>query len=867
MLKRTKLFQALLATGLIAGMNVASASLWADKGMTNAVNHDGNYKYTVQGDAYLNNHTYFSGKNSFIDIGGSLYRTGTKGAAKLELYDHTTVHVAKDVVLDNLTNPGVVEIGGSLTVGELHQFNKLTGKNGVAIGKIVAGSFYNHTAGVYDDLTVTDHLETQGAPLTLTGTVGSADKAAEITNTNGNIVIHGNVYTRSVSMKNGNVSVKGGGTLELNAGWAMVTGTGKEVLEATDIVVKGNGEVYGSELKADTLTVDGTTDHRLFTVAYNSSGLNPGKLNVNTLKLDGDVDFQHRVLDNALTVNKVVLNTNTRSDNCFQVYGSLDVGTLEVDGAARVDGYMKGSAPYDIPLAIKTVNVKKGASLTFSNTNGTGNSAASVGKIVLEEGASLANAAYKKRDGTLRKGYQLAVNNLQAKNAVITTLDGTTTLGANNGTVQMSGTVNDSNAGKTVLNLNSADDYWTATGASKLDTLKTNGGTTNISQTTGDVAVTNLAGTGIVLMDAAGENKLTATNTAGGTNIVARATKTADDVSAEEAAGMIARLKGVDEAAKSAVVDEGMYNGAITVDGTGSVVVKANGLMADALELGSASTLSVNRMLMNDVRKRLGNIRMTEGTEGVWARYDGGRLSGNGTKTKFHTFQTGADTLLSAAPVRLGLSGSYTTGDADYTRGDADLDVWSLGAYALWTADNGAFADVIARIARTESDLTVDGIHKGKLNNWASSLSGEFGWHFEVDGNFYAEPQLEVTYTHVDSDNLKLQGSGTTYSYNFDSFDSVIGRAGGLVGMKCPNGKGDFYARASLVHEFMGDSTIVAANGTRIENDGKDTWVEYGVGANFNITPTTYFWLDLERTSGATVDEDIRATVGIRHAF
>ena len=54
---------------------------------------------------------------------------------------------------------------------------------------------------------------------------------------------------------------------------------------------------------------------------------------------------------------------------------------------------------------------------------------------------------------------------------------------------------------------------------------------------------------------------------------------------------------------------------------------------------------------------------------------------------------------------------------------------------------------------------------------------------------------------------------------------------------------------------------------TRIENDGKDTWVEYGVGANFNITPTTYFWLDLERTSGATVDEDIRATVGIRHAF
>ena len=472
----------------------------------------------MQGDAYLNNHTYFSGQNSFIDIGGSLLRTGEAGHAKLELYDHTTVHVAKDVVLDNLTNPGVVEIGGSLTVGELHQFNKLTGKDGAAIGKIVAGSFYNHTAGVYGDLTVTDHLETQGADLTLTGTVGSADKVAGVTNTNGNITVLGNVYTNRVSMTNGNVSVKGGGTLELNGGWAMVTGTGKEVLEATDIVVKGNGTVYGSELKANTFTVDGTSANRLFTVAYDENKLNPGKLNVNTLVLDGDVNFQHHDLDHALTVNKVVLNT--RSNNYFQVYGSLDVGTLEVDGAARVDGYMKGSAPYDIPLAIKTVNVKKGASLTFSNTNGTGSSAASIGEIVLEEGASLANAAYKDDGTTLRKGYQLAVNNLHAKDAVITTLDGTTTLGANNGTVQISGTVNDRDAGKTVLNLNSADDYWTATGASKLDTLKTNGGTTDISQTTGDVAVTNLDGTGIVLMDAAGENKLTATNTAGGTKIV-----------------------------------------------------------------------------------------------------------------------------------------------------------------------------------------------------------------------------------------------------------------------------------------------------------------------------------------------------------
>ena len=863
MLKRTKLFQALLATGLIAGMNVASAGLWADANMQTAVNHDKNYKYTVSGDAYLNNHTYFSGQNSFIDIGGSLYKTyetGTAGNAKLELYNHTTVHVAKDVVLDTLTNRGVVEIGGSLTVGVLEQYNTLTGKDGAAIGKIVAGSFYNHTDGVYGDLTVTDHLETQRANLTLTGTVGSADKVAGITNNGGNIVINGNVYTNRVSMTNGSVSVKG--TLELNNGWFMVTGTGEEVLEAANIVVKGNGTVQASELKADTLTVDGTAANRLFTISYNSQGLNPGKLSVNTLVLDGDVNFQHHDMDNALTVNKVVLNT--RSNNYFQVYGSLKVGTLEVDGAARVDGYMKTSrSAYDIPLAIKTVKVKKGASLTFSNTNGTGNSAAAVGEIVLEEGASLANAAYKSDGTTLRKGYQLAVNNLQAKNAVITTLDGTTTLGANNGTVQMSGTVNDSNAGKTILNLNSTDDYWTATGASKLDTLKTNGGTTDISQTTEDVAVTNLDGTGIVLMDAAGENKLTATNTADGTRIVARATKTADDVSAEEAAGMIARLKGVDEAAKSAVVDEGMYNGAITVDGTGSVVVKANGLMADALELSSASTLSVNRILMNDVHKRLGDLRNSAGMNGAWVRYDGGRLSGDGVANKFNTIQLGAD-MPFAENFHAGVSASYTRGDADFARGGAGMDVYSLAAYGTWFAPNGMYADVIARYGRVKNELTVDHNLKGNLNNNAVALSGEFGWQFDVAKDFFVTPQVEASYMHIDSDSVKL---GDKASYKFDSTDSFIGRAGVAAGYTFPNQKGNVFVKASAVHEFAGDAKVTGANGTSLKKDGKDTWAEFGVGAQYNFNKNVQAWANLERTAGADIEEDYRATVGVRINF
>ena len=45
------------------------------------------------------------------------------------------------------------------------------------------------------------------------------------------------------------------------------------------------------------------------------------------------------------------------------------------------------------------------------------------------------------------------------------------------------------------------------------------------------------------------------------------------------------------------------------------------------------------------------------------------------------------------------------------------------------------------------------------------------------------------------------------------------------------------------------------------------TWVDYVAGVNFNLMPTTYFWADVERTSGGVLDEDWRATVGVRHVL
>lgn len=326
--------------------------------------------------------------------------------------------------------------------------------------------------------------------------------------------------------------------------------------------------------------------------------------------------------------------------------------------------------------------------------------------------------------------------------------------------------------------------------------------------------------------------------------------------------------------AVSVLMKEGMVagetTGQLTEDGTidqGSVVRKTNTLMQSTLEMASAAPLTMTRVLTNDVRKRLGDIRSDEGTSGVWARYDGGEFSGsNNFESDFNTIQVGFDTKFSPDSARYGVAFSYTDGESDYARGSSDMEAFSLAGYATWMLDNGAFVDVVGRAATVDNDMTVDANKTGTMDNLLFSLSAEAGWRFNVTDTFYVEPQAEVMYTYVDSDDFKID----TAKYSVDSTDSLVGRVGFATGFKCPNNYGDVYARASVAHEFLGDARITGQSAGSYgvyETNGSDTWFEYGIGGNFNITKSTYVWADVERTGGATVDEDWRATVGVRYAW
>lgn len=320
--------------------------------------------------------------------------------------------------------------------------------------------------------------------------------------------------------------------------------------------------------------------------------------------------------------------------------------------------------------------------------------------------------------------------------------------------------------------------------------------------------------------------------------------------------------------ADSVSLAEGAVMGAVTMDAEGNVETQVNTKTEALADKMSLAPHMITRIMMNDVRKRMGDLRAAEGTHGAWARYNGGQMSAQGVDADFHMVQVGIDTVPVTDAPRFGVAFSYAQTEAEDNLGTTDMDSFSLAFYGTKMYDNGMFVDVIGRMATMDSDIVNAG-YKGKMDNVALSLSGELGWRFDVTDRFFFEPSVEATYTYTNADKFTMSNGGT---YELEATDSLVGRAGFAAGFKCPANKGDVYVRAAVVHEFMGDMTVNSwtANGAAaasLEADGMDTWFEYAIGANFNVNKNTYVYADIERTEGAAMDEDWRANVGVRFAF
>ena len=329
-----------------------------------------------------------------------------------------------------------------------------------------------------------------------------------------------------------------------------------------------------------------------------------------------------------------------------------------------------------------------------------------------------------------------------------------------------------------------------------------------------------------------------------------------------------------DGAAKTLHVNQGAILGAVTetynAEGERTSRTVAENTRLDAY--GSVAALSIMqwRHEMNDLTKRMGELRTSPEGIGSWARIYGSEqeYGSQNLTAKNTSVQIGADTDVGNG-WKVGAAFTYTDGSADYDLGDADNKAYGLGVYGTWMADNGQFVDLIAKYSRLDTDFKLEGMN-GSSDNNAFSVSAEYGWHLRLGEFGFFEPQAEVTYGYIQGDKFHTSNG---VEIDQDDFESLIGRIGFRTGFHFPKDKGLIYARVSGLHDFKGDfdSTATLMSDRSIyDNIGEDlgdTWVEFGIGANFNWTPNTYTYVDLERTNGGDVKENWRWNIGLRHVF
>lgn len=422
-------------------------------------------------------------------------------------------------------------------------------------------------------------------------------------------------------------------------------------------------------------------------------------------------------------------------------------------------------------------------------------------------------------------------------------------------------------------------------------TVVLNDGTISLQTTQQRMSVNSLSGTGGTVNVATSANNgggfTTATLTVGSVDSTAGTLPSlavkytginADDLTNPEAdmktlGEQSIKLTEGGHIAQVRTVEEGDIRGSVTqtVDEDGTVTgttTAANVKLADYSSLNAMSLVQW-RNEINHLTKRLGDIRAAEGTIGAWARVYGGESqwgSGNEVEMDHTTIQVGGDYRVNNHWI-VGGAFSYTDSDADLAKGAATGDSYSLAAYATYMADGGSFLDLIARYGYLKNDID-SGNMSLETGSSAFSLTAEMGHTFRfMEERAYIEPQVEFTYGFVSGDD---DTASNGVKIEQDDFQSFVTRVGVRTGFDFPKKAGTIYGMVSYSYDFLGDADGMASEGNlrqALSEDLGGGWVSYGIGAQVMFGKSSYFYGELERTSGGEVDNPYLFNAGVRITF
>lgn len=382
-----------------------------------------------------------------------------------------------------------------------------------------------------------------------------------------------------------------------------------------------------------------------------------------------------------------------------------------------------------------------------------------------------------------------------------------------------------------------------------------------------------LSGNGTIATNSL-DNKLTAADAADADITVKGSGDIADQIAGDSAVAQKLAGVAVNEEGKS--IAKSLKTDAGTIAGEYSAQVDKNGKVFNEVKSQNQTNLSISKLgalsLMtwrqenNDMNKRLGEIRDSQGEQGIWARMSRGeaKYGAQGVKNQYNYYQLGYDHKIADDWI-LGGAFTYTDGENNLVGGSGTNKNTGFAVYGSNLRDDGSFIDLIAKYAHMKNDFdTIGGVGIGEYSTNGYALSAEYGKRFQQDG-FWIEPQAELTYGKVSSADFTTSEGAKVHQ---DSLDSLVGRLGFSLGKDVK--AGNVYVRASYLYDFKGDVAMRMSNGVASDTYDQDlggSWWEFGVGTNLNFGKDMHFYFDVERTEGGKIDTPWQWNAGVRLSF
>ncbi|HAI5566105.1 TPA: serine protease autotransporter toxin Sat [Escherichia coli] len=279
---------------------------------------------------------------------------------------------------------------------------------------------------------------------------------------------------------------------------------------------------------------------------------------------------------------------------------------------------------------------------------------------------------------------------------------------------------------------------------------------------------------------------------------------------------------------------------------------------------------------VNNLNKRMGDLRDINGESGAWARIISGTGSaGGGFSDNYTHVQVGADNKheLDGLDLFTGVTMTYTDSHVGSDAFSGETKSVGAGLYASAMFESGAYIDLIGKYVHHDNEYTATfaGLGTRDYSSHSWYAGAEVGYRYHVTDSAWIEPQAELVYGAVSGKQFSWKDQGMNLTMKDKDFNPLIGRTGVDVGKSFSGKDWKVTARAGLGYQFdlfaNGETVLRDASGEKRIKGEKDGRMLMNVGLNAEIRDNLRFGLEFEKSAFGKYNVDNAINANFRYSF